>query len=89
MPQDNNDMRAECQATFSRIFERLESGDESFREHRDALHRTDLELTELRTNMQNLVKSMDGLTKGIWGMVMAIAGSGVGFIIWFIQQSGG
>ena len=86
---ENHLMRAECRKAFEQITERLDKGDHSFKEHSDAIHRTDIELAELRTNMNNLVKSMDQLTKGIWGMVLAIAGTGIGFVIWFIQSSRG
>ena len=84
-----HDMRSECRKAFEQIYDRLDKGDDSFQKHSDAIHRADIELAELRTNMNNLVKSMDQLTKGIWGMVMAIAGTGIGFVIWFIQQGRG
>lgn len=83
------EMAHECRKEFDQILERLEKGDDSFQKHSEALHRADIELAELRTNMNNLVKSMDQLTKGIWGMVLSIAATGIAFVIWFIQGKGG
>lgn len=38
---------------------------------------------ELKTGLKQVVKSMDLLTKTLWGL---IGGTGVGFIIWYIQS---
>ena len=78
MPNDH-EQRDECRDNFRRLWERLEKGDDTMKEH-------DIGLAELRTNVTNLTKSMDALTKSIWGAAVTAATLGVGFIIWFIQQ---
>ena len=84
---DDYGMRQECKSNFDRIEERLDNNAQSFREHRDAIHANDIQLTELKTNMNVLVKSIESLTRGIWGMVSSLAIMGLGFIIWFIQTN--
>lgn len=80
------EMRQECRMKFDLIEERLKEGDDSLRSHREQIHQTSIEMAKLQTHMDNLVNSMNNLTRGIWGMVMAIAGSGIAFVIWFIQS---
>jgi len=43
-----HDMRSECRKVFEQIYDRLDKGDDSFQKHSDAIHRTDIELAELR-----------------------------------------
>jgi len=77
--QEIHEQRPDCKDIFQRIWDRLDKGDDKFSEH-------DIGIAELRTNMNNLIKSMDAQTKSIWGMVVTVATIGVGFIIWFIQN---
>ena len=86
-------MKDECREAFNRIWKRLEQGDDSFRATREQAHKHDVEITELRTNMNNLVKCLDSqtqamtnLTKSIWGILVTLLMVGLGFIIWYIQR---
>lgn len=78
--------RRECDFEFQRIWERLSSGDHAFDSMRDSSVILDKRVTVLETNMVNLIKSMTRLTSAIWGAVIAVAGVGVTFIIWYIQN---
>lgn len=85
MSEMHGAMAPECKYRFDKIDERLEQGDRTFNEQQKNIGQHSVELAELRTNTNNLIKSMDAQTKAIWGMVMAVASIGIGFIIWFIQ----
>jgi len=49
----------------------------------DSLEKSDAKNT---TQIDNLVQSMGGLTKALWGLVLTIAGALLGFVIWYIQS---
>ena len=85
---DDHEMRAECKAIMDSMAERIKSVEQSNREHDAQIGENNIDIGVLKTNVSNLVKSIDTLSKSIWGMVLAIAGTGVGFIIWFIQSKG-
>jgi hypothetical protein len=78
--------RIDCQGEFNRIWERLSSGDHAFDLTRDCANNLDRRVTILETNMIMLVKSMSSLTRALWGAALAVAATGVGFIIWYIQD---
>ena len=80
------DRRPDCQAEFQRIWERMSSGDKAFDKFRDCSSDHEKRLIVLETNMVNLIKSMSGLTKALWGAAAAIAATGISFIIWYIQS---
>ena len=48
-----------------------------------ALEKSD---AEFAIKLQNLVEKIDGLTNWIKALVISIVGTGVGFIIWYIQS---
>lgn len=78
--------RRECDFEFQRIWERLSTGDHAFDQVRDCSNTLDKRVTILETNMVNLIRSMSALTRALWGAALAVAGTGVGFIIWYIQS---
>ena len=47
-------------------------------------HETDIEV--LKRDFSHLTKSLDGLTKAIWGAVGTTFISLLGFFIWYIQK---
>lgn len=73
-----------CEHRFARIEERLDQGDVQFKDQEKSIHSHDVQMMELRTQIQHLVKSMDGQIKAIWGMVVTLVTMGIGFVIWFI-----
>lgn len=83
------DKRRDCEKEFTRIWERLSTGDERFNKLNDKNAAQDVDLSCLKTNMLHLIESMAGLTKAIWGMVSAILLILIGFFIWYIQNLGG
>ena len=78
--------RQDCQSEFTRLWERLSSGDHAFDKLRDCSADHEKRVTILETNMVNLIKSMSALTKALWGAALAVASVGVTFIIWYIQS---
>ena len=66
--------------------EDIDCNKETLKEHEKRL--TTLEVSDGRiiTMVENLVKAVDGLVTWIKGLVGAIALSGIGFIIWYIQS---
>lgn len=77
--QDDHYQRKECATQFERIWEELDDKGKKITEHGE-------DITGLKTNMVNLVKSMDKLTGAIWGMVGTVIALLVGFVLWYIQS---
>jgi hypothetical protein len=67
-----------CKERFDSIYERLEKGDDESREHGE-------KIIKVETNVDNLTKSLNGVTRALWGVASAIGMTLLGFIIWFIQ----
>ena len=80
------DKRKDCELEFQRIWNRLSAGDQSFNKLRDCTDKNDRRILVIETNMINLIKSMTGLTRSLWGAAGAIGVIGIGFIIWYIQS---
>ena len=78
--------RKDCDKEFERIWTRLSCGDQSFDLLKDKNEKHDRRILVIETNMINLIKSMTGLTRALWGAAGAICAIGIGFIIWYIQS---
>lgn len=78
---DEHGQRVECAKELSRLWERVQALDDDQVRQREAIARVEV-------NIINLTASMDRLTRAIWGIVLAVAGCGATFIIWFIQKGG-
>jgi hypothetical protein len=73
------EMRADCKERFEKIVARLEKGDDEFGNHAERITRTE-------TNVDNLTRSLKGVTNALWGVAVSIMGMLVGFVLWFIQN---
>lgn len=80
--------RPDCSQEFNRIWERLNKGDNRFSMSDEVHHSQDIRITKLEVNMLSLIQSLGGLIKAIWGVVIAVATTGIGFVIWYIQNHG-
>lgn len=72
-------MRTDCRERFEKIDARLEKGDEAFGNHVERITRTE-------TNVDNLTRSLRGVTNALWGVAVSIMGLLVGFVLWFIKN---
>lgn len=75
----NCEMNEECKERFRSIDERLRAGDKLF-----SKHTTDIAV--IHTNVEMLIKSMNNLTKALWGVCATTLASLTGFFIWYIQN---
>jgi hypothetical protein len=75
-----------CSEKHLRVNERLNDHDEAISDHSEKLEKLAKSDAINTTQISNLVKSMGGLTKALWGLVLSIAGVLVGFFIWYIQS---
>ena len=73
------EMHEACKERFRDIEERLNDGDRIMTEHTT-------EIAVLKTNMSNLIKSISGLTKALWGVCGTIVATLFGFFIWYVQN---
>lgn len=71
-------MLESCKEKFMAIEDRLQKGDDVSRQHGESI-------IEVKADVSNLTKSLEGVTKALWGVAAAIGMSMLGFIIWFIQ----
>jgi hypothetical protein len=49
----------------------------------------DVEIGVLKTNMEILTGSLHALTRAIWGFVIMVMGTLIGFFVWYVQTSPG
>lgn len=73
--------------------ERHKAIDQKITEHEKRLDEQEKELggvlTASATNtadIKHLTKSLDALTKALWGFITTIALTAVGFLIWYVQS---
>ena len=76
---DHIEMHEPCRERFREIDKRLDEGEKIFSRHTT-------EIAVVQTNMQNLIKSMNGLTKALWGVCGTTFSALIGFFVWYIQQ---
>jgi hypothetical protein len=74
-----SEMNQTCKDRFDKIDERLDKGDDEFKNHGE-------KLVELKTDMAYLTKSLDGVTKALWAVAFSIAMTLLGFFIWYIEN---
>ena len=73
-----NEMNQTCKERFEKIEDHLEKGDSESREHGE-------KIVELKTDLSYLTKSLDGVTKALWGVAVSVAMTLLGFFIWYVQ----
>lgn len=73
------DMNDECKERFREIDNRLRAGDKLFNQHS-----TDIAI--IHTNVDLLIKSMNNLTKALWGVCGTVFATLAGFFVWYIQN---
>ena len=78
---EEHGLREECRTWREGVERRL--GDAEAVGRDVASH--DVDIGILKTNMENLTHSLSGLTKAIWGLVVMVMGTLVGFFIWYVQ----
>lgn len=76
---DHIEMHEPCRERFREIDKRLDEGEKIFSRHTT-------EIAVVQTNMQNLIKSMNSLTKALWGVCGTTFSVLIGFFVWYIQQ---
>lgn len=62
---EHHEVRPDCDRRITHLEDRVDNIDE-------ALSSTSVDVAVLKSEVCGLVKSMDRLTKGIWGMVAAV-----------------
>ncbi len=59
---------------------------EQLRDHEKRIVALEKSDAEFAIKLQNLIEKIDSLTGWIKALVISIVGTGVGFIIWYIQS---
>ena len=59
---------------------------EQLRDHEKRIVALEKANAEFAIRLQNLIEKIDSLTSWIKALVVSIIGTGVGFIIWYIQS---
>lgn len=73
------EMHEQCKERFKAIDDRLNEGDKLMSEHTT-------EIAVIKANMNSLIKSINGLTKSLWGVCGTIVATLFGFLVWYIQS---
>ena len=73
------EMHPSCRERIAAIDRRLSDGDKILSQHTT-------EIAVLKTNMSSLIKSINGLTRSLWGVCGTITATLFGFFIWYIQN---
>lgn len=75
----NVPMNEMCKEKFRGLEKRLDDGEKLISEHT-----TDIAIVQ--TTVSALVKSMNGLTKALWGICGTTLATLFGFLLWYIQK---
>ena len=75
-----HEMNQSCKDRFDKIDERLEKGDNEFKEN-------GTQIIELKQDMRYISKSLDRVTKALWGVALSIGMALLGFFIWCVEQN--
>lgn len=73
-----HDILPECRDRFIRIEDRLQDGDKQFDKHGERL-------SGVEHDVSHLTKSLDGVTKALWGVAVTGGAAVVAFIFWVLQ----
>lgn len=73
-----HEINQSCKERFDSIDKRLEKGDDEFKIHGE-------KIVKVETNVDNLTRSLHGVTYALWGVAASIIATLSGFVIWFIQ----
>lgn len=68
-----------CKDRFRKIEDRLDEG-------ADETKAQGKQLVEISTNLKNVTKSLDSVSRALWGVVSASFVILFGFVIWYIQN---
>jgi hypothetical protein len=55
-------------------------------EHETKIDKLECSDAQKTTEIKNLVSSLGGLTKALWGLALAIGVALFGFLVWYIQS---
>jgi len=75
-----------CEIRFKNIEQKLDDSDRKMFTLDTETGSQGKEIAVLQTIVTTLTKSMDGLSKAIWGACGTGLVFGIGFIIWYIQK---
>ena len=78
-------MRPECQAEFQKLHDRIDKKSEELKEQSKSIHDNEVEITKVSEDVQHMAKSINGLTKALWGVAASLMATMFGFILWYIQ----
>ena len=65
---------------------KIKEHDEAIKEHDKRLDKIEQETAEFRIHIQNLCKKIDELTGWIKWLIVTIAGTAIGFVVWYVQS---
>lgn len=74
------EMLSDCKEKFKDIDKRLEKGDDEFKAHGE-------KIVKVETNVDNLTRSLRGVTAALWGVASAIGLSVLGLLVFFIETN--
>lgn len=79
-------MRAECQAEFKKLHDRIDRKADEVKKVKENIHDNEIEITKVSEDVQHITKSINGLTKALWGIAGSTMVTLFGFLLWYIQN---
>lgn len=79
-------MRPECVEEFKKLHERIDKRGEEVREVQNTVHDNEIQITKVSDDVQHITKSINGLTKALWGIAGSTMATLFGFLLWYIQN---
>lgn len=67
------------EAHLTRIDDRLAAGDRTINRH-------NTDIAVLQSNVNSLIKTMNSLTKALWGVCGTTVATLIGFLLWYIKS---
>lgn len=75
-----------CMERFENIEKRLEVGEKRMNGKSEIIDKHGVDIEVIKTNTAHLTKSMDALTKALWGVAATTMATLLSFFVWYIQN---
>ena len=79
-------IRPECQVEFEKIHKRIDKRDETLTEQENEIKEHGLSIARISEDVIHMTKSINGLTKALWGVAASMMATLFGFVLWYIQS---
>lgn len=79
-------MRTECKEEFEKLHRRIDKRDKMLNGQDDELKKHGVAIAKISEDVAHVTRSMNSLTRALWGLAGSMMVTLVGFVLWYIQS---